>query len=189
MSKYIFNKLINNNVKITNTVTGDISFLSPDKNVSLLNKHINNINTYIIEISTSSDNKKMYDKIIIPYNEIDLLSSVPTFVATTPEDFITELNTKYFFVVVNISIDSISVNTGHLRVPNIIRTNGIGIINSIVYDFTVANVGNLNGFILNNIIKPGESLSFEAGAINNYYASNIIVYDGTDTELIIIYNN
>jgi hypothetical protein len=39
------------------------------------------------------------------------------------------------------------------------------------------------------VIKPGETLNFGAGSLNNYYAASTIAYDGTGTELVIIYNS
>jgi len=78
-----------------------------------------------------------------------------------------------------------------IRVPNIIRTSAAGTITPAVFDFSVANVGVADGTILGvpNNILPGETLSFSAGAMNNYYPANSITYDGTGTELVIIYNS
>ena len=75
------------------------------------------------------------------------------------------------------------------RVPNIIRVNGSGTIPDVVYSFSVYNSGSVNGNILGETIKPGERLSFSAGTLNNFYASGSISYDGTGTELLIIYNS
>lgn len=76
------------------------------------------------------------------------------------------------------------------RVPNIIRTTGpAGTITPLVYDFSVSNVGSGNGLILGQTIKPGETFNFAAGALNNSYAAGTIAYDGTGTELVIIYNS
>jgi hypothetical protein len=76
-----------------------------------------------------------------------------------------------------------------VRVPNLIRATGSGTIAVDVYDFSVANVGSANGSILGDVIKPRETLNFGAGSLNNYYAASTIVYDGTGTELVIIYNS
>lgn len=75
------------------------------------------------------------------------------------------------------------------RVPNILRVTGPGTVPGVVYSFSVYNGGAVNGLILGEVIKPGERLSWSAGTINNYYESGSINYDGTDTELLIIYNS
>jgi hypothetical protein len=79
--------------------------------------------------------------------------------------------------------------TAVIRTPNLLRATGSGTIAVDVYDFSVANVGLANGIILGATIKPGETLNFGAGALNNYYAASTISYDGTGTELVIIYNS
>jgi hypothetical protein len=76
-----------------------------------------------------------------------------------------------------------------IRIPNLLRVTTNGTIAVNVYDFSVANVGVADGTILGSIIKPGEILNFGAGAFNNYYAASTITYDGTGTELVIIYNS
>ncbi len=75
------------------------------------------------------------------------------------------------------------------RTPNFIRVTSSGTISPLVYDFSVANVGTADGTILGSTIKPGETINFSAGALNNTYAAGTISYDGTGTELIIIYNS
>ena len=73
-----------------------------------------------------------------------------------------------------------------VRTPNIVRTSTSGIVNVAVYSFSVANVGLGNGTILGQTIKPGETINFDAGSLNNYYTG--FAYDGTGTELLITYN-
>lgn len=73
--------------------------------------------------------------------------------------------------------------------PNILRVTGAGTIASAVYSFSVANVGAGNGTILGATIKPTETLSFDAGSLNNTYAAGTIAYDGTGSELLITYNS
>jgi hypothetical protein len=75
------------------------------------------------------------------------------------------------------------------RTPNLIRSTGSGAIAVISYSVSVSNVGTGNGTILGGTIKPGETLNFDAGSINNYYAVNAFTYNGTGTELVIIYNS
>ena len=76
------------------------------------------------------------------------------------------------------------------RVPNLIRHTGPtpATIAVKVYDFSVANVGSANGTILGQVIKPGETLNFGAGSVNNFYAGGTITYNGNGTELLITYN-
>lgn len=74
------------------------------------------------------------------------------------------------------------------RTPNIIRVTNSGVINNIVYSFSVYNSGANDALILGQVIKSGEVFNFSAGSINNFYASGSITYDATGTELVIIYN-
>ena len=82
-------------------------------------------------------------------------------------------------------IDSLAT---YERTPNIVRATGIVTIAPVAYSFSVSNVGVANGTILGATIKPGETLNFSP-ELNNYYAANSITYDGTGTELVIIYNS
>jgi hypothetical protein len=75
------------------------------------------------------------------------------------------------------------------RTPNMLRATGSGTIAPVVYSFSVSNVGAANGTILGQNIKPGETVNFDPGGINNYYTANTIAYNGTGTELLIIYNS
>lgn len=82
-----------------------------------------------------------------------------------------------------------SNQTGASRTPGFIRATNSGSIGVITYSVSVSNVGAANGTFLGITIKPGETLNFSADAINNYYASGIFTYNGTGTELVIIYNS
>ena len=75
------------------------------------------------------------------------------------------------------------------RTPNIIRSSAAGSIASICYSFSVANVGAAGGVILGVAILAGETLSFDAGSLNNFYTAGSVTYDGTGTELVIVYNS
>lgn len=93
-----------------------------------------------------------------------------------------------------LSVDSnaaqlVSNTTSATRTPNLIRATGSGTIAPLVYDFSVSNVGSANGTILGGTIKPSETLNFTAGALNNSYAAGTISYNGTGTELVIIFNS
>lgn len=82
-----------------------------------------------------------------------------------------------------------SNQTGASRTPGFIRATNSGSIGVITYSVSVSNVGAANGIFLGITIKPGETLNFSADAINNYYASGVFTYNGTGTELVIIYNS
>ena len=73
-------------------------------------------------------------------------------------------------------------------VPNFTRVTDAGAIAVITYSFSVYNSGIANGTLLGGTIKPGETLNFDAGIFNQYLA-NVITYDATGTEFIIIYNS
>jgi hypothetical protein len=93
-----------------------------------------------------------------------------------------------------LSVDSnaaqlVTNTTSVTRTPNLVRATGSGTIAPLVYDFSVSNVGSANGTILGGTIKPSETLNFTAGALNNSYAAGTISYDGTGTELVIIFNS
>lgn len=105
------------------------------------------------------------------------------------------VNSALASIYTNLQLNTISTAsmdtklTSVVRTPNLLRATGAGTIAPVVYDFSVANVGAANGTILGGTIKPGETLNFSAGALNNSYAAASIAYDGTGTELVIIYNS
>lgn len=87
-----------------------------------------------------------------------------------------------------VKMNSIGSSTGTTRVPVLIRVTTSGTIAPVVYSISVSNVGIADGTFLGGTIKTGETLNFDAGALNNFYAAGTITYNGTGTELIIIYN-
>jgi hypothetical protein len=87
-----------------------------------------------------------------------------------------------------VKMNSLGTATGTTRVPVLIRVTTSGTIAPIVYSISVSNVGTANGTFLGGTIKAGETLNFDAGALNNFYAAGTITYNGTGTELVIIYN-
>jgi hypothetical protein len=89
----------------------------------------------------------------------------------------------------SLSVVLASNQAGVARTPGFIRATGSGAIGVITYSASVSNVGAANGTFLGVTIKPGETLNFSADAINNYYASGVFTYNGTGTELVIIYNS
>lgn len=94
-------------------------------------------------------------------------------------------------ILTSIEADTTSIDnklSAAVRTPVLLRATGSGTIAPAVFDFSVSNVGLSNGTVLGQTIKPGETLNFSAGALNNYYAASTITYNGTGTELVIIYN-
>lgn len=74
------------------------------------------------------------------------------------------------------------------RTPNLIRTSLPGVLSGNIYSFSVYNGGAANGQLLGGTIKPGETFNFNADGVNNYFNGSSIAFDGTGTELVIIYN-
>ena len=73
------------------------------------------------------------------------------------------------------------------RTPRMVRTSG-PFTNAVnVYSFSVANVGAANGTALGVTIKPGETVNYDAGGINNLFGIGAITVDGSGTELLISY--
>lgn len=71
------------------------------------------------------------------------------------------------------------------KVTNILRETGPGTIATARYSAAFGNVGNADAFVKGVTLKPGETISFDAGALNN--TLDAIDYDGTGTELLITY--
>lgn len=87
------------------------------------------------------------------------------------------------------NIATIILNSHSLeRTPNLLRVTNVGSLSGNIYSFSVYNAGAVNGTILGGLIKPGETFNFNADGVNNFFDGSIITYDGTGTELVIIYN-
>ena len=50
---------------------------------------------------------------------------------------------------------------------------------------SISNVGTANGTVLGAVLKPGETVNFDAGAVNNTLSA--IAYDATGTEFLVIH--
>ena len=70
------------------------------------------------------------------------------------------------------------------RTSNILRTTTTGTIAAGVYSASFANTGAANATVKTVILKPGETINFDAGAMNN--TLDAIPYVATGTELLII---
>jgi hypothetical protein len=80
--------------------------------------------------------------------------------------------------------------TASARVPFIRRESGTsGSINDVVFTISFSNVGTANATVNTVILKPGETINFDAGVLNNYFAANAFAYNCTTSgaELLIIY--
>ena len=77
--------------------------------------------------------------------------------------------------------------TGVQRTPTFLRPAGLsGTIPAGRYSMSFANVGTINATVGGIILKPGETISFDAGAINNTLGSVSYNATGTGGELLII---
>ena len=75
--------------------------------------------------------------------------------------------------------------SGAAKTTTVIRTSAAGTVTAGKNSASFANVGAANGTVKGVTLKPGETINFDAGAINN--TLDAIAYDGTGTELLIIY--
>ena len=85
--------------------------------------------------------------------------------------------------------NSITVDggTGVQRTPTFLRPAGLsGTIPAGRYSMSFANVGTINATVGGITLKPGESISFDAGAINNTLGSVSYNATGAGGELLII---
>jgi hypothetical protein len=91
---------------------------------------------------------------------------------------------------VNIANTSVTVDggTGPQRIPTFLRPSGSnGTVGPNIYSASFASVGTANAIVGGINLKPGETLNFDAGAINNTLTA--ITYDtltNSGAELIII---
>jgi hypothetical protein len=80
--------------------------------------------------------------------------------------------------------------TASARVPFIRRESAAAAsISDVVFTISFSNVGTANATVNTVILKPGETINFDAGVLNNYFAANAFAYDTTTSgaELLIIY--
>lgn len=86
--------------------------------------------------------------------------------------------------------NSITVDggTGVARTPNFLRPTGVnGTVAAGTFSMSFASVGTANAIVGGIILKPGETLNFDAGAINNTLGSvNYDTQTNVGAELIII---
>lgn len=72
------------------------------------------------------------------------------------------------------------------RTPTIFRTTSAApAITTGKKSVSISNVGSANGTVLGTVLKAGETVNFDAGAINNTLGA--IAYDATATEFLVIH--
>ena len=79
---------------------------------------------------------------------------------------------------------SISINP-QVRTTNVIRTTAVGSIPAGKFSVSFGNVGAADGTVKGVILKPFETINFDAGTLNN--TLDAINYDATGTDFLIIY--
>lgn len=170
-------------------------------NLTDINTNTSNVDSLLNQILTAIQNGADYEaSLVVDANDVTWLEvriyNPDTGTFDPPVYFQAGSNTPgtpvapITYVNPNSYLATLVTNTTSVqRTPNFIRATGSGAIAVITYSASVANVGTANGTILGGTIKPGETLNFDAGSLNNFYAANAFTYNGTGTELIIIYNS
>jgi hypothetical protein len=84
-------------------------------------------------------------------------------------------------------IDVNIIGTGVQRTPTFLRPTGVaGTIPAGRYSMSFANVGTIDATVGGVTLKPGETMNFDAGAINNTLGSVSYNATGAGGELLII---
>jgi hypothetical protein len=84
------------------------------------------------------------------------------------------------------AITGITINVDpEAKTTNIVRSSAAGTVSVGKFSASFANVGTANATVKGVTIKPGETINFDAGAMNN--TLDAIDYVATGTELLIIY--
>jgi hypothetical protein len=87
-----------------------------------------------------------------------------------------------------VKVNSLTLTGSNLdaktRTSNILRTTTTGTIAAGAYSVSFANTNTVNATVKTVILKPGETINFDAGAMNN--TLDAIPYVATGTELLII---
>jgi hypothetical protein len=87
----------------------------------------------------------------------------------------------------SISVALASDQVGVQRTPTFLRPAGLsGTIPAGRYSMSFANVGTINATVGGITLKPGETMNFDAGAINNTLGSVSYNATGAGGELLII---
>jgi hypothetical protein len=79
-----------------------------------------------------------------------------------------------------------TIEVNAIRTPSIIRTTANSMVSSGVYSVSFASVGTANATVGGVILKPGETINFDAGGINNTLAGIAYNASAAGAELLII---
>ena len=86
--------------------------------------------------------------------------------------------------------DSLSgTSSGKPKVPALERITSTWTNTTLLYAFSVANVGSVNATVLGATLKPGETVNYDASALNNYFNPGTVVIDATGAEVLLSYIN
>jgi hypothetical protein len=86
-----------------------------------------------------------------------------------------------------VKINSLAPTTGYEKIPTFLRPSGTsGTIAAGTYSMSFASVGTANATVGGIILKPGETLNFDAGALNNTLGAVSYSTTTAGAELIII---
>jgi hypothetical protein len=100
----------------------------------------------------------------------------------------TGLATETTLLNVETATQAIETNTtGVARTPNFLRPSGsLGTVTAGTFSMSFASVGTGNATVGGMILKPGETINFDAGALNNTLGAVAYSTTTTGAELIII---
>jgi hypothetical protein len=87
----------------------------------------------------------------------------------------------------SVAVTLASNQTGVARTPNFLRPTGVsGTVSAGTFSMSFASVGTANATVGGITLKPGETLNFDAGAINNTLGAVAYSTTTAGAELIII---
>lgn len=118
------------------------------------------------------------------------LQNVATNVPIIASSIVSAINSGVAIVVASISNTTTAVNnvnttlSPEAKVTTIARPTTTGTIAAGANSVSIANVGTANGTVKGVTLKPGETVSFNGGALNN--TLDEIDYVATGTEFLII---
>lgn len=118
------------------------------------------------------------------------LQNVATNVPIIASSIVSAINSGVATVVASISNTTTAVNnvnttlSPEAKVTTIARPTTTGTIAAGANSVSIANVGTANGTVKGVTLKPGETVSFNGGALNN--TLDEIAYVATGTEFLII---
>jgi hypothetical protein len=139
-----------------------------------------NSSTYLAQIVSNTTG------ISLEATQQDVLTELETIVTNT-----TGLATEATLVDVETNTaDTVSRLNAQTRTPNILRVAGAnGTIIDDTFSVSFSNTGTANATVNSVILKPGETINFDAGVLNNFFQGNAFAYSTTTSgaELLIIY--